>query len=113
MTDITPADLAKFVHRVPVGATIPAGTRYASLSFGCIEGPKHSESDQKVLAGSSYWTAQPIRTAEHQRLEDEYAKACEDERAAQAKVRAAQAELDARSCTAERLLGALIAAGHR
>ena len=28
MTDITPADLAKFIHRVPVGATIPAGTPY-------------------------------------------------------------------------------------
>ena len=59
MTDITPADLAKFVYRVPVGATIPAETRYASLNFGCITGPMHSYADQKILVGE-YWTAEPI-----------------------------------------------------
>ena len=62
MSDITPADLAKFVHRVPVGATIPAETRYASLNFGCITGPMHSHADQ-ILAGA-YWTAEPIPAPE-------------------------------------------------
>ena len=31
MSDITPADLAKFIYLVPVGATIPAGTEFATL----------------------------------------------------------------------------------
>ena len=63
MTDITPADLAKFIYRVPVGATIPADTRYASLNFGCVTGPMHSYADQKILGGT-YWTAEPIPAPE-------------------------------------------------
>ena len=31
MTDITPADLARFVHPVPVGATIPAGMEFEAV----------------------------------------------------------------------------------
>ena len=112
MTDITPADLAKFVHRVPVGATIPADTRYASLNFGCVTGPMYSYADQKILAGA-YWTAEPIYTPEQQRLEDEYAAACAEIRAAEAKIRAASAERDARACTAQRLAHRLREAGYR
>ena len=112
MTDITPADLARFIHPVPVGAIIPAETRYASLNFGCITGPMHSSADQKILVGE-YWTAEPIRTPEHQRLEDEYAKACEAVYAAEREVRAAQARRDALAPAAQRLYNQLAAKGWR
>ena len=112
MTDITPADLAKFVHRVPVGAIIPAETRYASLNFGCITGPMNSHADQKFLVGE-YWTAEPIRTPEHQRLEDEYMEACEAVYAVEAEIRALAGKRDALACDAQRLYGQLKAAGHR
>ena len=39
MSDITPADLAKFVHRVPDGAVIPARTEYA-FAFDAASGPE-------------------------------------------------------------------------
>ena len=60
--ELTPADLAKFVHLVPVGATIPAGVRYAELNnFGCITGPMHSNADQKCHVGQCpRWTAEPL-----------------------------------------------------
>ena len=61
MSDLTPADLAKFVHRVPVGATIPAGVRYAVRNFGCITGPMHSNADQKChVSQAARWTAEPL-----------------------------------------------------
>ena len=37
MTDITPADLARFIHPVPVGAIIPAGMEYAWRNDNAIE----------------------------------------------------------------------------
>ena len=112
MTDITLADLAQFIHRVPVGAIIPAETRYASLNFGCITGSMHSYADKKILGGM-YWTAEPIRTPQHQRLEDEYAKACEAIHAAEAEMRALKGKREALDRAAERLYDQLRAAGHR
>ena len=63
LTNPTPADLAKFIHPVPVGATIPAGTPYRRdvgriLSFW-LDGtsvPVTQESDTDILR----WTAEPI-----------------------------------------------------
>jgi len=39
MTDITPADLARFIHPVPVGARFPMGLEVADLHAGYIRGP--------------------------------------------------------------------------
>lgn len=61
MSDLTPADLAKFVHLVPVGATIPAGVPHAVLNLGCITGPMHSKADQTRRVGQyPRWTAEPL-----------------------------------------------------
>ncbi len=58
MSDITPADLARFVHRVPDGATIPAGTEYAVL----IEDGLYTLKAGADLRPGRYhcWTAEPI-----------------------------------------------------
>ena len=60
MSDITPADLARFVHPVPVGATIPAGTGHAcgiGLHFYV-----QTLAYDYVQPQSSWqcWTAEPI-----------------------------------------------------
>ena len=60
MTDLTPADLAKFVHPVPVGATIPAGVDYA-LRFATGRIGIETESyDHEVTDKSFRWTAEPL-----------------------------------------------------
>ena len=117
MTDITPADLAKFVHRVPVGATIPAGTPYA---WRGSESEKISvrmdgwtDPTEQLDNGIARWTAEPVRAPEHQRLEDEYAKACDAIYAADAEVRAAVDRRDALAPAAQRLYDQLRAAGLR
>ena len=62
MSDLTPADLVKFVHPVPLGATIPAGTPYAYRAVAQIGIRSHGmpyESTQ-VDASVSRWTAEPL-----------------------------------------------------
>ena len=64
MTDLTPADLAKFVHRVPVGATIPLGMEFCyQKSAGPIVGPLRRTIDGAGVPATDatpYWTAEPI-----------------------------------------------------
>ena len=60
MSDLTPADLAKFVHRVPVGATIPAGTEYVvgrAAGFSLVTLAYDYAADNPF---TSRWTAEPI-----------------------------------------------------
>ena len=65
MTDITPADLAKFVHRVPVGATIPAGVDYALRFVTGRIGIETDDYDHEVTDKSfPRWTAEPIPAPE-------------------------------------------------
>ena len=60
MSDITPADLAKFVHRVPVGAIIPAGTEYVIKRGGsfCLVTLAYDYVADNPF--TSRWTADPI-----------------------------------------------------
>lgn len=62
MTDITPADLAKFIHPVPVGAVIPAATEHAV---------RNRDGDTFIVMTTAYdheqapgaldrWTAEPL-----------------------------------------------------
>ena len=58
--NITPADLAKFVHLVPVGATIPAGTEFVVLINGGLF-PDTLDYDREVSDESQKrWTAEPL-----------------------------------------------------
>ena len=64
MTDITPADLAKFIHRVPVGAVIPADTEFvvgSSGTFTLVELRRDFMQPQDALPR---WTAEPIPAPE-------------------------------------------------
>ena len=65
MTDITPADLARFVHRVPVGAIIPAGTEfaYSAARVVCVPTPPVSAITQTATCVER-WTAEPIPAPE-------------------------------------------------
>lgn len=64
MTDITPADLARFAHPVPVGATIPAGMKFVrrymdGSPIPALAGPITHDFD--IEAGySPLWTAEPL-----------------------------------------------------
>ena len=101
--DITPADLAKFVHRVPVGATIPADVEHAVGSSGTISLatiPRDYEMPPDALPR---WTAERILTPQHARLEAEYAAACEAIHAAERAVAKAREEAEALSRRAEHL----------
>ena len=70
MTDITPTDLARFIHPVPVGAIIPAGMEYAwRNSDNAIErGRGHTDLAQASHGWSAdgmdfepfRWTAEPL-----------------------------------------------------
>lgn len=65
MSDLTPADLAKFVHPVPVGATLPAGTQYvrrhdSASKPNTFVGPLSESIDLPLTAGDYAWTAEPI-----------------------------------------------------
>ena len=113
--DITPADLAKFIHPVPVGAVIPAGTPYAyraGAQIGIRSQGMPYESTQ-VDASVARWTAEPIRTPEQQRLEDEYAAACEAIYAAERAAAKAREEAEALRPRAESLYRELQKAGRR
>lgn len=62
MTDITPADLARFVHPVPVGATIPAGTEVMEISRigGYFRGPFRYMHTTQLADEPPRWTAEPL-----------------------------------------------------
>lgn len=57
MSDITPADLAKFVHRVPVGAIIPAGTEYVVVRDGYLHLVTWPYGYTRADASVQRWTA--------------------------------------------------------
>ena len=64
MSDITPADLAKFVHRVPVGAIIPAGTEHV-IRYG--NGFRRSITAHTCVQWEGdleRWTAEPLPAPE-------------------------------------------------
>lgn len=113
--DITPADLAKFVHRVPKGATIPAGMAFCWVTLGGqITGPTVDR--YNVTQGSDAtcrWTAKPILTPEQQRLEDEYAAACESILTAERAAAKAREEAEALRLRADHLYRELRKAGRR
>ena len=62
MTDITPADLARFVHPVPVGARFPMGLEFADLRDDYIRGPFHFPDSSRVQLADDppRWTAEPL-----------------------------------------------------
>lgn len=63
MTDITPADLAKFIHPVPVGATIPAGTEVMEFTriHGHFRGPfRYTHTYAQLADDPPRWTAEPL-----------------------------------------------------
>ena len=67
MRDITPADLARFVHPVPVGATIPAGTPYAyRIDKDALRLRADGWTDPTEQRGidSARWTAEPLPAPE-------------------------------------------------
>ena len=61
MTDITPADLARFVHPVPVGAVIPAATEHAVRirSGGPITVMTMAYDHEQRPGALDRWTAEP------------------------------------------------------
>ena len=62
--NITPADLAKFTHLVPVGATIPAGTEYVvgrAAGVSLVTLAYDYTADNPF---TSRWTAEPIPAPE-------------------------------------------------
>ena len=78
MSDITPADLAKFIHRVPVGAVIPAGTPYAyriDRDAVRLRADGWADPTEQKSIDADRWTAEPILTAEQQRHVDPLAHA--------------------------------------
>jgi len=60
MSEITPAYLAKFVHPVPEGATIPAGTEYAWQSGSGIYQTIFTQDITQLPGDRPRWTADPI-----------------------------------------------------
>lgn len=60
MSDITPADLAKFIHPVPEGATIPAGTEYVLRRGGNLCLVTLAYDYVAANPFQSRWTADPI-----------------------------------------------------
>ena len=125
MTGITPADLAKFIHRVPVGATIPADVEHAVGSSGTISLAKVSRDYEMPPDALPRWTAEPVLTPKHacqmcralvrggRSLEAEYAAACEAIRAAERAVAKARKEAEALRPRAESLYRELQKAGRR
>ena len=61
MTDLTPADLAKYIYRVPVGATIPRDTEHvvgsSSGAFTLVVIGRDFMQPQDALPR---WTAEPL-----------------------------------------------------
>ena len=64
MTDLTRADLAKYIYPIPNGAVVPVGTPYVAAS-GFIFAVSQSEFTQgNPGATSPRWTAEPIPAPE-------------------------------------------------
>lgn len=109
----TPAYLAKFVHRVPFGATIPAGTEHA-FKAGDSFGLETMTYDYEQTPGAlDRWTAEPLLTPEHARLEAEYAEACQKIAEASSAIATAERARGAATAAAQRLYGALLREGLR
>ena len=64
MNDLTPADLAKFIYRVPVGATIPAGTEYAWRNGMAVWLSVFGRDITQLAGEITRWTAEPIPASE-------------------------------------------------
>ena len=64
MSDITPADLAKFVHPVPVGATIPAGMEHVAGRDGNFFLGTLAYDHEQTPGALDRWTAEPIPAPE-------------------------------------------------
>ena len=112
--NLTPADLAKFVHLVPVGATIPAGTECAWRTMtGALAVRTVPGDEVQLVVSPRHWTAEPILTPEHARLEAEYTAACERVYAAEAAMNAARSERDDAIPASQRLYHPLRAEGLR
>ena len=63
MTDITPADLARFIHPVPVGATIPAHMEVMEYNriHGHFRGPfRYTHAYTQLADDPPRWTAEPL-----------------------------------------------------
>ena len=62
--NITPADLARFIHPVPVGARFPMGLEFADLRDDYIRGPFHFPDSSRVQLADDppRWTAEPLTT---------------------------------------------------
>ena len=61
MTDnLTPADLAGYVHPVPVGAIIPAGTKYAVGLDGNFWLATLDYDHKQTSESLPHWTAEPF-----------------------------------------------------
>ena len=117
MSDVTPADLAKFVHPVPIGARFPMHVEFMEFreSGDYFRGPFNFPDATAIQQPDDpkRWTAEPILTPEQQRLEDEYAAACEAIYAAERAVAKARKEAEALRPRAESLYRELQRAGRR
>ena len=60
MTNVTPADFAKFAHRVPDGAVIPACTYYARLDGMAVRLAVFTRDITQLPGEVARWTAEPI-----------------------------------------------------
>jgi len=60
MTNVTPADFAKFAHRVPDGAVIPACTYYAWLDGMAVRLAVFTRDITQLPGEVARWTAEPI-----------------------------------------------------
>lgn len=60
MSEITPADFAKFTHRVPDGAVIPANTEYVWLDGMSLRLAVHIRYITQLPGEVARWTAEPI-----------------------------------------------------
>ena len=69
MTDLTPADLAKFIHPVPIGARFPMGLEFVNWNEqegGYLAGPFHFGDSTwfQTAEDPPRWTAEPILAPE-------------------------------------------------
>ena len=64
MTNVTPADFAKFAHRVPDGAVIPACTYYAWLNGMAVHLAVFTRDITQLPGEVARWTAEPISAPE-------------------------------------------------
>lgn len=64
MNQITPADLAKFIHPVPEGAVIPADTEFARPVGGALWVSSCPNDLTQPPGDRPRWTAEPIPAPE-------------------------------------------------